>query len=144
MAQSIVIGGLLKKRAELLGSIEQAEDRLAALKESLRALDASIFLFNPELDLEVKARIPRPHQAKSGTVSRLVLAFIRDAPEPVTLAQITEFVMRKRGLAYADKRLRAMQAKRIGAQLRKYRQRGTLTAQGAIGKTMHWRLSRSL
>ena len=142
MASSLVISGLLKKRAELLGSIAEAEERLAARRESLRALDTSILLFDPDACLEVHPYRPRPNQAKGGSVSRLVLGFMRDAEGPVTLAEVTAHVMAHRRLDHGDKRLRTQQAKRIGELLRTYRRRGLLVAEGEIGKPLYWRIDR--
>jgi len=141
MAQPPVINALLKKRADLLGSILKAESQVADLKASLRALDGAIWLFDPDVDLDVRPRILRDPQAKRGDVSRVILAFIRDASEPVSLAQITERVMTERGLDIANKRLCALQAKAISKQLRAYREKGILSSDGSIGQKMYWRVA---
>jgi hypothetical protein len=44
MAQSIVIHGLVSKRAELSGEISEAEKRLERLRADLDSLDATIRL----------------------------------------------------------------------------------------------------
>ena len=57
MANSHVVSGLLDKRAEISGLINKHQAEINKLNQSLAALDSTIKLFSPEIDL-------RNHRAK--------------------------------------------------------------------------------
>ncbi len=57
MAQSHVVSGLLQKRSELTGMVEQKNKELTALQQGLASIDGTIVLFEPDYDLRsVKAK----------------------------------------------------------------------------------------
>jgi hypothetical protein len=62
MAETHVLSALLDKRAELAGKIEFVQTELRQLIIDLDNLDATIRLFDPEIDLE--AIKPKPLPAK--------------------------------------------------------------------------------
>ena len=57
MANSHVVSGLLDKRAEISGLINKHQAEINKLNQSLAALDSTIKLFSPEIDL-------RSHRSK--------------------------------------------------------------------------------
>ena len=84
----------------LQGQIRQASIALDHVEETLR-------LFGPEIDMAAISPCPVPtmHHAFRGEVSRIVLESLRTASGPLSTTQITERVMRDRGLDLNDKRL---------------------------------------
>ena len=63
MKNEHVLGGLLAKRAELAGRIEFGQHELRQMMIDLDALDATIRLFNPEINLvQIK---PKPLPARN-------------------------------------------------------------------------------
>jgi hypothetical protein len=81
MKNEHVISGLIAKRAELGGRIEFAQAELRQMLIDLDSLDATIRLFDPEIDLvEIKPKpLPARNQAFRGEVSRIVLGTLRKA-----------------------------------------------------------------
>ena len=59
MATSIVLNGLVKRHADLLGEAEAIRARLDEISAALMHLDATILLFDPAFDLT--AVRPRKH-----------------------------------------------------------------------------------
>jgi hypothetical protein len=77
MAQSIVIHGLVSKRAELSGEISEAEKRLERLRADLDSLDATIRLSDPTVAPKtIKPRVKRTgrSRSRSGELTRTTLS----------------------------------------------------------------------
>ena len=91
MAETHVISGLIKKRAELLGQIDAYQKEIQNISVTLCHIDHTIKLFSPEFDLRtVKAKRTNqrnPYFVK-GELQSLVLACLRDAIEPMNYKQI--------------------------------------------------------
>src|ERR1700726_3581016 len=103
MKNEHVISGLIAKRAELAGRIEAAQAELRQMLIDLDSLDATIRLFDPEIDLvEIKPQ-PARNQAFRGEVSRIVLGTLRKAGKPLPTYEIALHVMASRGLNTVDK-----------------------------------------
>ena len=68
MAESHIVSGLTKKRAELLGQIEAHQKEIQRISEMLLHVDHTIKLFSPEFDLRsikskrTNQRNPFPHR----------------------------------------------------------------------------------
>ena len=142
MAETHVLSGLLSKRAEIAGQIEHAQTALRMLIIDLDNLDATIRIFNPNIDLaEVKPKpLPPRNHAFKGEVSRIVLGMLRQAIEPLTAQDIARHVMAERGLNIADKRLVRVIGKRVGACLRHYRAKGIVRSEKGQGQFLVWRV----
>ena len=94
MADENVIAGLTRKRAELAGRIEHTQTALCQLIIDLDNLDATLRLFEPDIDLEEIRPKPFPprNAAFRGEVSRIVFASIRQATGPLTSHDIAQQV----------------------------------------------------
>ena len=85
--------------------------------KSVDALDATIRLFDPDIDLE-KIRPKAPpikHQAAKGEIARVLLGTLRESPVPVSTYDLTLHVMAQRGLDTSDRKLVAIMRKRASA-----------------------------
>lgn len=144
MENEHVVSGLIKKRKEIAGKIEDVQVVMRQLIIDLDNLDAAIRIFRPDIDLEEIRPSPLPprHSAFKGEMSRIIFTAIRNAGRPMHSRELTHYVMAERGLNIADKRLVQTLQKRIGACLKHYRQKGTLAASKGPGSFLLWEISR--
>ena len=129
MRYTYAISALRAKRARLAGEIEAAERTLAARREALAALDATLRLFHPEADPEhittIRPHVPSIH-FRYREQTRFVVEALRDADKPLPTHLVSEYVMRAKGLPREDADLRGA----ITNQVRKALHR--LAARGAV------------
>src|SRR5689334_15151575 len=100
MTDEHTMAGLLRKRAEIAGKLEHAQTIVRQLVIDLDALDTTIRLFSPDIDLEdvrPKALPPR-HAAFKGQVSRIRMTILRDAKAPILTNELARHIMEERGL----------------------------------------------
>src|SRR5258708_39933663 len=91
MAETHVLSALIEKRAQLAGKIEFVQMELRQAIIDLDNLDATIRLFDPDIDLEqIKPKpLPARNTAFRGEVSRIVLTALRKATKPLPTIEIT-------------------------------------------------------
>jgi hypothetical protein len=136
-----VLSGLLRKRQEIAAEIENLESRLHGLVIDIDAVDLTIRLFSPGLDVEtVRVRpTPRRHGVRPGDTSKLALSLLRENG-PMSQRQITLKVMEHRGLNVADRVLYAVMRNRVGASLRQLKKRASLMQAEGCGAGVLWGL----
>ena len=139
---SPVLSGLIRKRQEIATELDAAQSRVRQLVLDIDALDGTIRLFAPEIDLTaVKVRpTPRRHEAHRGDQSRLILSLLREAGEPLSHRELVIRVMTHRGMNIADKPLYETIRHRVGASLRGMRSRGRLVSGEGKGSGVRWRV----
>jgi len=131
MAESLVVSGLVSKRAEVAGKIASYQTEIAQLQGSLAHLDGSIKLFSPEYDLRtIKARRTnkRNQYFTRGEAQRMTLDLLREAGRPLNSREITDRLLKRKGIV-ADAALVALIQKNVIAVL--HRQEGHLIMQTA-------------
>src|SRR6266404_4981490 len=82
-----VLSGLVKRRAELAGDIENTHTALRKMVLDLESLDATIVQFDPDFQVEtIKPKAFRPPKdwSNRGQMSRIILSVLRQASEPLT------------------------------------------------------------
>ncbi len=140
----LTIEGLLRKRAQLAGSAEGLRAQLVAQLSALDHIDAVIRIFKPDIDLADLPEGPAP-LALSGTrgeFQRFLLDQLRQASHPPTTLELTEIVMRERGLATTDRITFKLIAGRTGNALAKMRRAGKVTSKRVgSGSLLEWQLS---
>ncbi len=138
-----VLSGLIRKRQEIAAELDLAQSRVRQLILDIDAVDATIRLFQPDIDLSVvKVRpVPRRHEAHRGDTSRLILSLLREAAEPLSHREVTQRVMTARGLNLADRALCQTMRDRVGASLRGMRGRGRVVSGEGKGPGVRWGLS---
>ena len=126
MAETHVVSALMQKRADIAGQIEHTQTALRQLIIDLDNLDATLRLFEPDIDLEVIRPKPFPprNAAVRGNLSRIVFASLRQSSKPLTAQDIAQHVMAERGLNTSDTQLVKLIGKRVGACLRHQRDKG--------------------
>lgn len=137
-----VLSGLIRKRQEIAAELDGVQSRLRQLILDIDAVDATIRLFQPDIDLDVvKVRpTPRRHEAHRGDTSRLILSLLREAGEPLSHREITQRVMTARGLNLADRALCQTMRDRVGASLRGMRERDAVKSEDGKGVGVRWGL----
>lgn len=88
---SFVVSGLKAKRSEIDGELRLAERRVAQLHADLGAIDATLRIFDPIVQVRaIKPRLKRgrPPSIPSGSFSRTVLDVLREAGAPMTVREI--------------------------------------------------------
>ena len=140
-----MISGLIAKRAEIAGQIEALQQQVKAAVEQFDRVEATIRIFKPDMDFgELSLRpVPPPHNAFKGEVTRILLTTLREASRSLSTGELTEMLMRSRGLPLDDKRLRRTMLGRVGSCLNTLRRKHGVvkSAQGA-GQMLMWELDR--
>ena len=138
-----VLSGLIRKRQEIAAELDAAQSRVRQLVLDIDAVDATIRLFQPDIDLDVvKVRpTPRRHEAHRGDTSRLIASLLRETEGPLSHREIAQRVMQARGLNLADRALCQTMRDRVGASLRGMRKRGRLVSGEESGPGTRWGLA---
>lgn len=144
-APSHVLSGLMSKRAELAGEIEETKRILACLISDIDAIDRAIRIFDPQIDVLAipakKMRLYRNSLHLGADVGRAVLAILREAATPLSVNKVTERLAADRGLGLADDRIAAAARKRVYNVLRRYAIEGVLRSSQAAGEVMTWEIT---
>ena len=137
---------LISKRAELAGQIEHAQAEVVRLTVELDHIESSLRIFKPDIDLAGIAPRPVPpaHHAFRGEVSRILLEALRATDRPLSTTELTDRVMRERGLNMKDAKLRQTMGRRIGASLNHWRRvRRVLESLRGPGQVLYWQIKRA-
>ncbi len=101
MAELLVVSGLVAKRGELAGEVEQYRRELQRLADELGHVDATIRLFDPTYDLSairVRKRSHRNQWFGQGECQRLILEILREAVEPLSGYTLTHALLVRKDL----------------------------------------------
>lgn len=130
MGTQHAITALRDKRGTLTGTIDALQDQLRQAMIDLDHIDATLRMFDPEIELdEIKPKpLPPRHHAFKGQVTRAILSMLR-SEGPMDAKAITIRLMAERELNSADKALQKAMHKRVGAALRNMRERGLVGSQ---------------
>lgn len=144
MAETHVLTGLLKKRAEIAGQIEHVHAQLNGLIADLDYIDNAIRIIDPDCDVSLSKpkRYPPQMGAFRGEMQRFVLGHLRAAQEPVSSLDITYAVMDGRGLNKQDTRAVIVMRKRVGACLGKLKTKGVVRQVPSKGTYRLWEIAR--
>ena len=140
-----VLNGLVKRRAQLAGDIENGHEALRKLVLDLESLDATILQFDPNYRVEaIKPKGFRPPSdwSNRGQMSRIILSILRQAAEPLTTRDIALQLLVERALDKSDLRLLRLMTKRVGVALRGQRDNGVVRCDQGPGQYMLWEISK--
>jgi hypothetical protein len=142
MGYDLTVQGLIRKRAEVAGQAEVARDQLTARLAELDAIDRTIRVFQPDIDLDdlpVKPAAPAMTGTR-GEFQRFLLNALRKAEGPLTTDDLAKLVMAERGMNQADKVLAKLLRERTGNSLAKLRRAGK-TRSAKVGGLLEWTLT---
>src|SRR5665213_2958840 len=91
-ARSHVVTGLIAKRREIAGQIEDLQRRLKIAVTELDHVESSIRIFEPDIDLSDfgPRPVPPPHTAFKGELSRILIDALKASPVALNTRQLTE------------------------------------------------------
>src|SRR5277367_6437248 len=138
MAEPHVISALRKKRAELAGEVVTAQLRLGKLRDDLDAVDRTLRVFDPRQHPEkIRPVVKRKGDRMFGygECTRAILNALRDAPEPMTTADMAQRIALDCRIATEAPDVAATLLARIRAALAKLGKRGVV---GSQGKPARW------
>ena len=137
-----VATALIAKRRELAGEIEDLQRRLKLAVTNLDHVEASLRLFVPDIDLTEHGPrpVPPPHAAFKGEVTRILLETLRKAGKAMNTRDLTEVLMRERGLPWDDLKTRRTMQQRVGACLKHWEKKGTLKSSPGPGQMLNWQI----
>ena len=143
MKNEHVLSALLTKRAELSGQVETMQREIRALVLSIDHIDASIRMFDPNVELDqIKPKLPPRHSAFRGEVTRLLLNALRKSDKPLPVSELTLVVLAGRGLTAEDKPFMRVLSRRVGACLRNLRKKGLVRLKREVGQLGLWEIVR--
>ena len=125
VAQSHIIGALSNKRAELAGMVRQLEQQLVAQRANLAHLDATMRLFDPEIQpKDSRPKQPRTRNAwfRPGECLRLIYDVLREATQPMTTRELAERIMRLKAMPASDDQRRELVQKTLLGSLNRAKQ----------------------
>jgi hypothetical protein len=138
-----VVTGLITKRREIAGQIEDLQRRMKQAVADLDHVEASLRIFKPDIDLEeiMPRPVPPPHAAFKGEVSRILLEALRETTRPLSTRDLTYVMMRWRGMSTEDAKLVRLMQQRTGACLAHWRQRGVLQSSPGPKDMLLWEVA---
>ena len=142
MERPNTVAGLIEKRREIAGQIEQHQRALNELIIDLDHVDHTIRLFDPDCDVTLAQpkAFPARHAAFRGEMQRFVLGALRAATEPLTSPEIAIEVVKGRGLDPNDPRAVSLIRKRVGACLFSLKGKGIARDVPTTGPYKGWKL----
>ncbi len=143
MENDNVVSGLLRRRQEVADRLEIVQSQVRQLVLDLDALDATLRLFRPDVEIGVVRikPIPRRHAAIRHESSRIIYSLLREAKGPLTTRDLVRGIMEARGMNTADHAMVETIRLRLASTLRKLKNRGKLTADQEAGRNMRWALA---
>ena len=140
MAELHVVSALRDKRAELAGMLRQLEQQLVQQRANLAHLDATMRLFDPNLQpKDIRPKRPRVCNVwfRPGECLRLIYDELREATQPVTTRELAERLMRVKAISVADNNRRELVQKTLLASLNRAKE---TIARVETGGVVSWRL----
>ena len=143
-AKDHVVSGLIEKRRELAGIIDQLQRQLDQHRADLVHIDGALRVLATDLDPETirpKRAYRRNRYFARNELSRLCLSVLRTAAgEPLSTDDIAGRVIAAKGFDAADGVLRAAIRDQVGSIVKRLHRDGTIENIGA-GRLSRWKLT---
>jgi len=143
-ANNLVVSGLIAKRRELAGVIDQLQRQLDQHRADLTHIDGALRVLASDLDPETirpKRAYRRNRYFARNELSRLCLGVLRTAAgDLLSTDDITDRVIADKGFDAGDKILRAAIREQVGSTVKRLHRRGTIENIGA-GRASKWKLA---
>jgi len=134
---------LREKRAELSGAVRQIEQQLAQHRTDLAHLDATMRLFDPDIQPgDIRPRRPHHRNAwfRPGECLRLIYDELREALEPLSTRDLAERIISRRALKLDNDRSRDLIQHTILSSLNRA---GATITRLQRGSTVYWQLAQA-
>jgi len=139
-----VVTALIQKRGELSGRIDHLQSELRQAVVDLDNVEATLRIFVPDAEIPDLAprNVPQANPAERGDHLRVILVALREAARPLTTNELTEAVMKARGLEIDNAKLFRTMSKRVGACLRTAKnERGILKSMPGPAQQHLWTIN---
>lgn len=139
-----VVTALIQKRAEIAGRIDHLQAELRQAVVDLDNVEATLRVFAPDAEIPDLAprNVPPGEPAERGSTLKTIFAALHAAARPLTTNELTEAVMKARGLEIDNARLFRTMSKRVGACLRNAKnERGLIRALPGPGQQHLWQIN---
>lgn len=144
MADPLIITMLTTKRAEITRAIRDLEHQAHQHHESLKHIDATLRLFDPNVVPELARTPGRSQQGgpfSAGDISGACMDAIREADgASIRSREIALRLMAEKGMNAADTKLRNSVLTRVRAALGAFQRRGVMESVGQ-GWDTRWKLA---
>jgi hypothetical protein len=140
-----MVAGLIAKRAEIAAGVEGLQRQVKKAVSDLDRVEATIRLFQPDIDLTTLPARPVPpiHGAVKGEVTQIIFEALRAAKRPIRTTDLTEALMKRRGLSVDDLRLRRTMLQRVGAMLNHWKRvKRFLKSPPGTGQMLMWEIDK--
>jgi hypothetical protein len=115
-----ILGGLVKKRAELVGEINYFDQQIQQKMTNLKAIDGAIHVFDPAYKLEkIKPRHYRPVPLNRSEFMRRILDILRESNGTATPWQIAAALLAERNQDPEDGHLLTAMYRRVTKALQR-------------------------
>jgi hypothetical protein len=138
-----VVSGLIEKRRELAGIIDQLQRQLDQYRADLTHIDGVLRVLATDLDpgtLRPKRAYRRNRYFARNELSRLCLDVLRTAAGELSTDDIAGWVIAVKGFDTGDSALRAAIRQQVGSIVKRLHRRGTAEPIGR-GRAARWRLA---
>jgi hypothetical protein len=139
LGNKYALAALKKRRAETAGEIADLKKQLAWRQSQLDHLDATLLIFDPEIDpraLPVSRPRKRVKLFRQGELGRLILDALREAGSPQGAHEIVSALLRRSGMGEA---VRPALTPRIRGNLAYLEGRGAVAKKGS-GRLAMWHI----
>jgi hypothetical protein len=138
-----VVSGLIEKRRELAGVIDELQRELDRHRADLMHIDGVLRVLTTDLDPETirpKRAYRRNRYFARNELSRLCLGVLRTAGEPLSTDDITDRVITAKGFDSGEAILRAAIRDQVGSIVKRLHRNGAVENIGA-GRASKWKLA---
>ncbi len=126
----LAISALLRKKSEILGEIEQANERLSTLHQQLQHIDGSLSVFGYEHAVPIRPTYKRQQgYFQQGELVRFIFDYLRQHG-PQTRAELLQAVLAHKGLTDTDRRTRTHTDNKVRRALERQQVRVTVRCEG--------------
>lgn len=118
MAESHVVSGLVAKRAEIAGAVQDYQRRIDQLRADLGHMDAAIKICAPDYDLRtlpIKMVRGVSRLFKAGECQRMTLDIMRESGAAMSSRQIALEIIRRKGFESNAETIEQVQKTVIGS-----------------------------
>ena len=133
--------GLLKTRSDLFNEAERITERLAEIKNDIKALDKTLRLIGYEGDLDaIMPRQKRNVIFGQGELLGALMLELRHAQGPMRSRELAQNVLATSGDDIRDKRAVSDLTRRVSKCLRVQREKGVVMGKLDESRSTHWML----
>jgi hypothetical protein len=133
--------GLLKTRADLFNEAERITERLAEIKNDVKALDKTLRLVGYEGELDaIMPRQKRNVMFGQGELLGALMLELRHADRPLRSRELAQNILAASGDDIRDRRAVSDLTRRVPKCLRKKREDGTVIGKQDEGRNILWTL----